>query len=110
MQPVRLDAVNPGTLAGQAAGDDPDTRALLPDRSVVVADPSTYLFADMPGGVIPDHEQRLLVQLGQLVAAPSQVLRGNAADRTAIDKTQPDLFGQGVRRRGGRNRAPVALG
>ena len=99
MHPVRLDAVEPGALAGQVAGDDADPLALLPDGLVVVADPAAHLFADVPRGIIPDHEQRLFAQLGQLGAAPSQVLRGDSTDRAILDKAQPDLFRQGGRSR-----------
>ncbi len=39
VHPVRLNPIEPGTLAGQVAGDDAHALAVLPDRSVVRPDP-----------------------------------------------------------------------
>ena len=94
VDPGGLDGVEPGTLAGQVAGDDADALALPLDLAIVVADPVADLVADVPGGVVPDQEQRLLADGLELAAAPIQVVDGDGTDGPAIDKPQPDLVGR----------------
>ena len=108
VHPVRLNAIEPGTLAGQVEGDDTHALALLPDRSVLCPNPGAHRFADVPGGVIPNHDQDRLAQHGQLRTAPGQVLGGDWANRTVGNEAQPDLFGQGCRRGRTRDQQPVA--
>src|ERR1051326_4069470 len=68
--PLRLDPVQPRTLARQPAGHDPDA-PFAPDPSVVRLDPGPNLLADMPGGIVPDQQQRLLALLGHFLTNPS---------------------------------------
>src|SRR3954471_2800187 len=70
VDPGRLDGVEPGALARQIAGDEADALPVLLDLAVVVADPGAHLLADVPGGVVPDHEQGLLAGGLELAAAP----------------------------------------
>ena len=83
MDPGGLDGVEPGALDRQVAGDDPDANAALLDQSVVVPDPVAHLVADVPGGVVPDQEQRLLAVGVELAAAPVQIVDGDRADGPA---------------------------
>src|SRR3954462_6646621 len=89
MDPGRLDGIEPRALDGQVAGDDADPIAALLDLSVVVADPGTDLLADVPGGVVPDQEQRLLVGRLEFPAAPVEVVDGDGAPGPTIHETQP---------------------
>ena len=107
MNPVRLDAVEPGTLGGQVAGHDAYTLALLPDLSIVCANPVAHFLADVPGGIVPDHDQGGLAHLFQLLAAPSQILGGDGTNRATLHKAQPYLFWQGFR--GGQTRNQQAI-
>src|SRR5215211_223152 len=73
VHPGRFDGVEPGALDGQVAGDDPDAVAALLDLAVVVTGPVADLLADVPGGVVPEQEQRLLASRLELAAAPVEV-------------------------------------
>ena len=57
MHPLRLDGVEPGTFGGQKAGQNPNSFAHLLDLAVMLTNPGTYLFTDMPGGVIPNQQK-----------------------------------------------------
>ncbi len=100
VHPVRLNAIEPGTLARQVAGNDAHADALLPDLSIVGFDPGAHLLAAVPGGVVPDQEQGCLADLGEFFATPGQVLRRDEAHQAVLDKAQPDLW----RQRGGGGR------
>src|SRR5215210_762179 len=79
MNPVRLNPVEPGTLTGQGAGNDAHAVALVSDLSIVCPEPGAHRLTDVSGCVVPDHEQRGLAHLFQLLAASGQVLRGDWA-------------------------------
>ena len=98
MNPVRLNPVEPRTFGGQVADHDAYALPLLLNRSIVCPDPVAHLFADVPGGIVPNHDQCGLVQFFQLLAAPSQVLDGDGTKRAVLNKAQPDLFWQGFER------------
>src|SRR5215210_5839137 len=91
VDPLGLDGVEPGALAGQVAGDDAHAPASLLDLAVVVADPVADLMADVPGGVVPDQQQGLLPGRVERAAAPIQVVDRDGADRPAVREPQPDL-------------------
>src|SRR4051794_11520352 len=93
VDPGGLDGVEPGALTRQIAGDEADALPALLDQAVVVADPVADLLADVPGGIVPDHEERLLAGGLELAAAPVQVVDGDGAHRAAIDEAQPHLVG-----------------
>src|SRR5436305_10434330 len=52
-QPLGLDGVEPGTLGGQVADDQPHALAGLLDLTIVLAQPGAHDLAVVPGGVIP---------------------------------------------------------
>src|SRR3954468_1416924 len=86
VDPGRLDGVEPGALTRQIAGDEADALPALLDLAVVVVDPVADLLADVPGGIVPDHEERLLAGGLELAAAPAQVVDGHRTDGAAIDE------------------------
>ena len=103
MRPMRFNGIEPGTPGRQETGNDANAMALLPYFSIVRAYPTTHRSTDVPGSIVPDHEQSLLTSLFQLVATPYQVLYGDVTDWPAIYKTEPDLFWQGLWSRWTRN-------
>src|SRR3712207_4396099 len=90
--PLRLDGGEPGALDRQVAGDDPHAAAAPRDPAVVGADPVADVAADVPGGVVPDQQQRLLPGCLEPGAAPGQVCGRHGADRAAVDEAQPGLL------------------
>src|SRR3954471_12332954 len=58
--PGGFDGVEPRALTWQIAGDEADALPALLDLAVVVADPGADLLADVPGSVVPNHQERLL--------------------------------------------------
>src|SRR5262245_7551569 len=59
VHPLRLDPVQPGTLARQVADHDPYPAVLL-RPPVVCLDPGPHPPAAVPGRVVPDQQQRPL--------------------------------------------------
>jgi hypothetical protein len=68
VHPLRLDSVQPRALFGQKTAHDPNPFAALFDPSVVFAEPSPHLFADLPRSVVPDQKKDLLADLFELLA------------------------------------------
>src|SRR5438477_609454 len=91
VDPFGLNWVEPGTLSGQQEGQDPHAFARLLDWLVVFPDPAPHLFADMPGGVIPDQQPTGLALLCQASTAPLQKLGRDVTDGAPRHKAQPDL-------------------
>src|SRR5215212_4625346 len=108
VDPGRLDGVEPGALTRQVAGDEADALPALLDVAVVVADPVADLLADVPGGVVPDHQERLLAGGLELAATPVQVVDGHRADGAAVDEAQPHPVGGILRGRVGAQQQAVA--
>ena len=92
MHPVRLNWIEPGALRRQVTRDHTHALAGLSHRAIVRLNPVAHILTDVPGGVVPDHQQRLFADLFQLGAASGQILGGDATDRAAFHETQPDLF------------------
>jgi RNA polymerase sigma factor (sigma-70 family) len=87
VDPLRFDRVQPRALARQPAGHDPyPTVAFHPP--VVLLDPDPHPGADVPGGVVPDQQQRPFALRRQLPAHPGEELLGDLADRAALDEPQ----------------------
>src|SRR5258707_6282849 len=80
MHPFGLDRIEPRTLDRQVAVDDADAAPAPLDAPVVSADPGADGVADVPGGVVPDQQQRLLANRLEPGAAPGQVLGRHGAD------------------------------
>ncbi len=57
VNPFRLYRVQPRTLLGQQATDDPHSASALFDFSVVLPEPPPDLPGDVPGSVVPDENQ-----------------------------------------------------
>lgn len=107
MNPVRLDAVEPGALGGQVAGHNTYALASLPDLSIVCPEPVAHLVAHVPRDIVPDHDQSGLAHLFQLLAAPGQIVDSDGANRAPLHKAQPDLFWQGFRGSWTRNQQAI---
>ena len=73
--------VEPQTLFGQQTGNDACPLPAVFDLSVVRSDPAAHLFRGVPGSVIPDHKQSLLVLRNELLAAVLKKLSGDDAHR-----------------------------
>src|SRR5215213_11564784 len=86
MNPVWLNAIEPGTLAGQVEGDDAHSLALLPNLTIVCVEPGPHWLADVPGGIVPDQDQSRFALLFQFFAAPGQVLRRDGTQRSVLDE------------------------
>ena len=72
VDPLGLDRVEPGALDRQVAGDDAHAAARrCLTCAVVVADPGAHRLADVPGGVVPDQQQRRLARGRQLARSTS---------------------------------------
>src|SRR5919199_1593183 len=92
MDPLGFDGIQPRRLDRQIARHDPHPGAGQFDLAVVATDPGPDLMTDMPGGVVPDQQQRCLPERLQLGAAPRQVLRSEPTDRAAIHKAEPGFL------------------
>ncbi len=92
VDPARLDRVEPGTLDRQVAGDDPNALPLPLDSSVVLVNPGPDLAADVPGGVVPGHQERGLAKGFEPTADPVEELGRDRRDRPTVDEAQPDLL------------------
>ena len=66
------------------------------DALVVRPQPAPHRAADVPGGVVPDQDQRRGPRGRQARAAPGQELRGQGADRSPVHEAQPQLLGVGA--------------
>src|SRR5262249_40401021 len=60
MHPLGFNRVEPRTLAGQEAGDQAHALAGLLDLPIVLAQPGAHDLAIMPGGIVPDQQDRAL--------------------------------------------------
>src|SRR2546421_4157126 len=64
MHPMRLNAVEPGTLGWQPTRNDTHSRMALPlscqDAAIVLLEPAAHFLTPMPRGVIPDQKQHAL--------------------------------------------------
>jgi transposase len=85
------DGVQPRALLGQKAGHYTHSVATGFDLPVVGGDPLLDELALVPGGVVPDHQQRLLTHRFELLRAPRKELRGYGAHRTTVHEPQPSL-------------------
>jgi hypothetical protein len=56
VNPLRLNPIEPGTLAGQVEGDDAHAGVVLSDRTIVGSDPGAHL---VEGGAMTLVERRM---------------------------------------------------
>jgi hypothetical protein len=87
MGPLRLDRVEPRALHRQPAGHDPHT-PLAPGQAVVGPNPGPHPLADVPGGVVPDQQQRRLPFRRQDPTGPFQEVLGDLAHRPSLHEPQ----------------------
>src|ERR671919_3027105 len=92
MGPAGFDGIEPGTLGGQGTGQNPYPLASALDSAVVVLNPALYFLANVPGGVVPHQEPRLLAQRLQLATNPHQESDSHPTDGTTLHKTQPPFL------------------
>src|SRR5919201_521531 len=90
--PLGLNRVEPRTLGGQVAGDQPHALAGLLDLPVVLAHPRAHALAVVPGGVVPDQQHGALAALLGTRRAPAQEGDGDRADGTPLDEAQPQIL------------------
>jgi hypothetical protein len=92
MHPHRFNRVKPRAFDGQATDQDAHSLAAVPHLTIMLPDPSTHLFADVPRSIIPNQSQNPFAHVFQLLATPFKELDGVVADGTAIDETQQDFL------------------
>ena len=93
VHPLRLDRVEPRTLRGQGAGNDPPSLSCLLDRPIVRPDPCPHRFAHMPTRVVPHQHARPFPLYRQPVAAPIEARCGDPAHGSPVHETQPQPLG-----------------
>lgn len=94
VHPVHFDAIKLRTLAGRVTGQDTSAATGLLRRAAVLPQPVSHFFVVLLGGVVSDHEQRLLAQLVQLLATHGRLLCADGANGWLSNEAQPNLFGQ----------------
>src|SRR2546421_5103413 len=76
MHPMRLNAVEPGTLGRQPAGNDAHSRIARTlgrqHATIVLLEPTAHFLTYMPGGIVPDENQHALALALHLLAEPLQ--------------------------------------
>src|SRR6187200_3436679 len=92
VNPFGLYRVEPRALLGKQTRHYPHPSTALLDCSVMLLDPASNLFRCVPGGVVPDHKQRLLAHRGELLAAVLKKLSGDGTHRSAVHEPQPHPF------------------
>src|SRR5215510_11931629 len=93
MHPFRFDGVEPRTFTGQLTDHDADTHGALLHLPIVLANPVPHGVTAMPGGIIPDQQQRGEALRGELGRAPGQKIDGHRTHGAPCDKPQPHLVG-----------------
>ena len=88
MQPAGLNGIEPGTLGGQGADEEPEApRAFR--VAIVRPNPGPDGRAGMPRGVVPDQYPGRLAFCVQAGTGPGQELRREGRDGAVLDKAQP---------------------
>jgi hypothetical protein len=90
MDPLWLDRVEPRALGGQEEGQDANAFPCLFDLLVVLANPPATHFAEMPAGIIPDHQPVALALGSQTLTTLLQKRYRDHTDRASGDQAQPD--------------------
>lgn len=91
VNPMRLNAIQPGAFGRQLADEDSHSFLSL-CFSVVCPDPAPYRLGEVPRGIIPDHQQRGLPFSCQLPQDPVEKFRRQTRYGPATNKPQPNLF------------------
>lgn len=93
MHPFGLARGHPGAFTRQPAGQDADPLPSLLDVVIVLSQPGTPLVAAVPRRLVPAQQHCGEPVRRQARAAPGQKRRRRPADRTALPKPPPHLFG-----------------
>src|SRR5829696_6359003 len=91
MTPVGFDTIEPGAFRRQLADDNSHAPVLF-CLSVVSPNPPLHFMANMPRGIVPDQQPRLLSLLLQVFQDPPQEVESERRHWPALDKPQPELF------------------
>jgi hypothetical protein len=91
MHPCGLNGIQPGASAGQVADHEahPDGASL--DLLGVLADPAPHCLTAVPGGVIPDQQQRGEALSCELGRAPRQKIDGHGTHGAPCHRPEPPL-------------------
>lgn len=92
MDPLRLNAVEPRTLDRQPAWNDAHAMfagaSFLQHGLIMLMEPRFDVFAHMPGSVIPNQHEYMLVLRLEPLTQPLQKIGGHLADWTPGDEAQ----------------------
>jgi hypothetical protein len=91
LDPFRLDRIEPRTFAGQLADDETYPRRTLLDLLIVLADPAPHRMTAVPGGVIPDQQERGEASGCKLCGASCQKIDGDGTHGATRDQAEPPL-------------------
>src|SRR5215216_6903886 len=91
MNPLGLYGVQPRALLRKKAAYDPHPAPALLDFSVVLSEPASDFFGEVPTRVVPDEYHDLLADLFEPLGAPRQKLSRYPTDGPTIHKPQPYL-------------------
>src|SRR3954452_20305916 len=92
MNPLGLYRVQPRALLWQQAAHDPYAFAALFDSAVILPEPAPDLLGDVPAGIVPDENQRLLTKGFEFLGAPSEKLPRYRAHGPPVHESQPCLI------------------
>lgn len=93
VHPFRLNRVQPGALARQAADNETYTLACALHLAVVSAKPVPHVLARVPRGVVPHQEQGGHALTCQSLATPGQEVGCDLTERAAGHKAEQHLVG-----------------
>ena len=93
MHPFRFNRVEPRTFARQVADDNAHARGTPLDLLIMVAYPVLHGPAAVPGGVVPDQQQRGEALRGELCRAPGQQIDRHRTHGAPGHKPEPHLIG-----------------
>lgn len=95
VNPMRFEAIQPGTLDGQLTDDDPHAARRL-GVSVMSPAPAPDFLAAMPAGIVPHQQQGLLALGFQVLADPLEEGGGDVAYRATIHEAYQNLLSIGT--------------
>src|SRR5438067_6560200 len=93
MDPFRFNRVEPWTFTGQGADDNAHTLHTALDPLIVLAYPIPHGPAAVPGGIIPNQQQRGEALRGELDRAPGQKIDRQCTHGAPGDTLEPHLPG-----------------
>src|SRR5439155_1671223 len=93
MDPFRFDGVEPRTFTGPLADHEADAHGALLHLPIVLAYPVPRGVTAMPGGLVPEQQQRRAALRRELGGAPRQTIDGHRTHGAPRDTPQPHLVG-----------------